>query len=188
MTRDKSDKSLPTLFFKQQAFFLFSPQSLVGILKPRVGHRIRVRVRVRLWVVLRAGIFFHFCLLFLLLCFSPPEKKRKKTFCAPRKTVKEWFISIRYISESYLDALCHEVSWNAEGGSKWKIGHFHGSCFTPKVTRFRIDFVIVFFDGLDWQLYSRMDKKRTYADVVSGVLSYFFGDLEMCLWMVTGLF
>ena len=82
--------------------------------------------------------------MFVLLCFSPPEKKitTKKTSAHREKTVKEWFISIRYILETYLDALCREVSWNAEGGSK-KIGHFHGSCFTPKVTQFRIDFVIV---------------------------------------------
>ena len=57
-------------------------------------------------------------------------------------------MQIRYIWESYLDALCREASWNAEGGSKCKIGHFRGSCFSvscfsPKVTQFRTDFVIV---------------------------------------------
>ena len=39
--------------------------------------------------------------------------------------------------------LCREVSWNAEGGCKCQIGHSRGSCFTPKVTQFRIDVVIV---------------------------------------------
>ena len=53
------------------------------------------------------------------------------------------YFNLRYISESFLDALCRQVSWNAEGSSKCKIGHFRGSCFTPKVTQFRIDFVIV---------------------------------------------
>ena len=48
------------------------------------------------------------------------------------------YFNLRYISESYLDALCRQVSWNAEGGSKCKIGHFRGSCFTPKVTQFRL--------------------------------------------------
>ena len=38
----------------------------LGILKPRVGHRVRVRVRVRLRVGLRVANFF------------PPEKKKSE--------------------------------------------------------------------------------------------------------------
>ena len=31
--------------------------------------------------------------------------------------------------------MCREASGNAEGGSKCKVGHFRGSCFTPEVTQ-----------------------------------------------------
>ena len=84
---------------------LVNKPSRMGILKPRVGHRVRVRVRVRLRVGLRVGIFsiFGFRLFYYVLL------QKKKNFCGLRKTVKEWFISVRYISESYLDELCCEI-------------------------------------------------------------------------------
>ena len=96
---------------------------------------------------------------------------------------------MRYIWESYLDALCHEASWNAEGGSKCKIGHFRGSCFSVSVFRVSVRKWHSFEQTL-WlfrrkQRYSRMDKKRSYADVVSGsgkfivLCSFFYGDLEI---------
>ena len=52
-------------------------------------------------------------------------------------------VHINKVYIGILYALCRDVSWNAEGGCKCQIGHFRGSCFTPKVTQFRIDFVIV---------------------------------------------
>ena len=74
--------------------------------------------------------------------------------------------------------LCREVSWNAEGGSKCKICHFHGSASfhseSDAVSNRLCDCIV---DGLNYQLYSRMDKKRTYADVVSGTgkfIGFFF--------------
>ena len=142
------------------------------ILKPRVGHRVRVRVR------LRVAIFFPFLFFVCFIMFWLPEKKH---FWAPGKTVKEWFISVWGIYRNLI--LTHCVA--KYRGMLKAVLSAKSVIFVARVSlRNWHSFEQTLWLFCRKQRYLRMDKERSYADVVSGsgkfiVLSSFFGDLEI---------
>ena len=76
--------------------------------------------------------------------FCTRKKKEKKNFCALKKTVKEWFISIRHVSETFLDVCVVKFRGMLKPALSAKSVIFIAPrLFTPKVTQFRTDFVMV---------------------------------------------
>ena len=141
-----------------------------GILKPRVGHRVRVRVRLR--VGLRVAIFF--------------STRKNKNSEHREKRLKngsfQWGIYGNLI-------LTHCVAKHR--GMLKAVLSAKSVIFVARVSVFRVSvrkwhsFEQTLRLFRRKQRYSRMDKKRSYADVVSGsgkfivLCSFFYGDLEI---------
>lgn len=87
---------------------------------------------------------FVFCLFCYVSVYQKKKERKKKNFCALKKTVKEWFISIRYVSETFLDVCVVKFRGMLKAVLSAKSVIFMAPRhFTPKVTQFRTDFVIV---------------------------------------------